>query len=340
MLILAAYFFYRYYQNRPEKMITTPSEYFKTTALHKAAEEGDLSACQTLLQKGADVNAWDEQGWSPLILAVQLHHTEVADFLLSNGAQMSYSYKREDTTEERKRQREMMGRFARMSERKEQMREMFKDTPEEIVDEILSDENLQSMDESMVDLHFAPTDEHAINHCNSLAMLKLLVKKHGADINHVGSDGYWPLAIFAENDDLEAVTWLLENGADPNTTSTGSTAIYKAIANDNLPMVKLLIKHGASVKVTDVDGCSPFFSCESLAMAKLLLDQGADPTVLDQADFPCWQFIDDQKAKAFLQAEAMKRGLKSWTELPWGDHDQIKQDLQITLNILTKHIKN
>jgi hypothetical protein len=61
--------------------------------------------------------------------------------------------------------------------------------------------------------------------------------------------------------------------------------------------------------VVDVDGSGPFWGCESLGMAELLIKRGADPTVRDQADFPCWYFVDDEKTKTYLKNEARKQGV-------------------------------
>jgi ankyrin repeat protein len=60
------------------------------TALHFAAERGSLPIVQLLIQRGADVNGygdlhgWDVIGWATLH---QETHTDVAEYLLKNGAQ-------------------------------------------------------------------------------------------------------------------------------------------------------------------------------------------------------------------------------------------------------------
>lgn len=292
-----------------------PNHAFKETSLHKAADAGDLALCRQLLEEGADANALDQYGWSPLVRAVQGGHLEVAKLLLDAGSLLHYRYQREDTAEERASETQKHKMLEEQLNSHEAMKEAFKDLPEDIANHILSDEWREKMTQSMVDFHFQPTVEHAIEHCGDLEMLKLLVVDYNADINNVASDGSWPLSDFAEADDIEAVTWLLDNGADPNTTSTGETAIFKAIRNDNHAIVQLLVERGAKVDVEDVDGWSVLFPCRSVAMAKYLIEQGADPTSLDQAEFPCWNWIDDKKTRNFLKQEALKRGLKNWTTL-------------------------
>lgn len=319
-LCAALFFLARHYNDRPENhlpsMKKTPNSAFKNTPLHDAAKNGDMEACQKLVADGADINALDESEWSPLVHAVQGDHLSIARFLLGNGAQMQYHYQREDTPEERDKQKKEHERMNSKINLSESMKDTFKDLPEDILKDLTSEETMRDLTQDMVNLHFEPSTVNAIEYCTSLDMLKMLVMGFKANVNFVAGDGYWPLSSFAETDDLDAVKWLLENGADPNNTSTGETAIFKAIRNDNLDMVKLFVQKGAKVDVEDVDGWSVLFPCTSIEMATYLISQGADPTSLDQAGFPCWNWVDDPATKAYLKDEAQKRGLKRWTELP------------------------
>jgi len=61
------------------------------TALADAASRGDLAACRMLLDKGADVNAVDYRGYTPLLQAVQYDRdaVDLVKLLLSRGANVS-----------------------------------------------------------------------------------------------------------------------------------------------------------------------------------------------------------------------------------------------------------
>ena len=56
------------------------------TALSFAAREGRLEAARLLIDAGADVNAREANGISPLVMAITNRHTPVAALLLSRGA--------------------------------------------------------------------------------------------------------------------------------------------------------------------------------------------------------------------------------------------------------------
>jgi ankyrin repeat protein len=57
-------------------------------ALHHAcySEKPNGEVVQLLVEAGSDVNALDEQGYSPLIVAAKKNQTEAIDFLRKHGA--------------------------------------------------------------------------------------------------------------------------------------------------------------------------------------------------------------------------------------------------------------
>ena len=61
------------------------------TALHIAAETGDLEEVQHLLCRGADVNEPDVQGYPPLFYAASQGHNDVIEQLISYKADPNYN---------------------------------------------------------------------------------------------------------------------------------------------------------------------------------------------------------------------------------------------------------
>jgi ankyrin repeat protein len=75
---------------------------------------------------------------------------------------------------------------------------------------------------------------------------------HGADVNRE-SDMLGilmtPLGVAAQNGDMNLVTMLLESKGDPNKGALVARPIVVAVENDNLEMMKLLLKGGASISL-------------------------------------------------------------------------------------------
>ena len=69
-------------------MSETGSHWFEREQLHFAASDGDLETVKRLLQHGADPNAFDDLGWTPLIHAAKRGHLDVVKCLLAAGAKV------------------------------------------------------------------------------------------------------------------------------------------------------------------------------------------------------------------------------------------------------------
>ncbi len=54
--------------------------------LIESAKDGNMLVLKATLEKDADVNAKDENGWTALIYAKRNGHTEIVNFLIANGA--------------------------------------------------------------------------------------------------------------------------------------------------------------------------------------------------------------------------------------------------------------
>ena len=57
--------------------------------LHNAARNGHKEIVELLIAKGADVDAKDEDGWTPLHWAVVNGHEETVELLLANGSDVN-----------------------------------------------------------------------------------------------------------------------------------------------------------------------------------------------------------------------------------------------------------
>src|SRR5262245_13778568 len=64
-------------------------EWFERERLHCAAQDGDLETVRALVASGADVNAFDDLGMTPLHYAAKNEQLSIAQFLLQHGAHVN-----------------------------------------------------------------------------------------------------------------------------------------------------------------------------------------------------------------------------------------------------------
>lgn len=116
---------------------------------------------------------------------------------------------------------------------------------------------------------------------NCLEILKLL-RQYGADLNHVGDlreDGI--VMTMTENRQHEALRWLATQGADMNLNSCEGTALRRAVLNDDLIAMEILLQGGADPNVRLEDDETVLFDVKSAVSVRLLLNYGADPDLKD-----------------------------------------------------------
>jgi ankyrin repeat protein len=108
--------------------------------------------------------------------------------------------------------------------------------------------------------------------------LRLLAEK--ADPNTAGADGTTAIMYAAANDDLELVRALIKAGADVKVKNQfGTSAITEAAIIGSAPIVDALLKAGADANTKTPEGETPLMEAAragKLDAAKRLLDAGAD----------------------------------------------------------------
>ena len=273
--------------------------HFHQTPLHLAARSGAEKCARLFIKQGADVESHDAAGHTPLLYALQSGHEAVAEFLLTLGARLHYVFKPADTPEIRERLREQYRWVA--GESRKAHPEIYR-----LIDEGSSDFDRDAFNlelaESFVQTAISTTEIHAVHHCGTLGTLQLVASQRGISLNVHDSAGYWPLKTFTENGNAEAVSWLLANGAKPDFTSTGDTALHAAVAGNHLECARLLLQARADPNQQDVDGCVPMIRVKSDEMLDLLLAHGADPNIGDQCDFKPSHWVEAPKLKKRLLA--------------------------------------
>ena len=164
--------------------------------------------------KGSDVNQKDEDGYTPLLLAVRSREDlDTVKLLLENGANPNIKNNRDETP-------------------------------------LLITRNKD--------------------------IAKILIE-HGADVNIIDKrNNNTPLFYAISNRDLETAKILIEYDANTNAINKQKyTVLHKAVASENIDMVKLLIGNGADVKI-DKEAFDKAAYEGNIGIFKLLLKNGAD----------------------------------------------------------------
>ena len=98
------------------------------------------------------------------------------------------------------------------------------------------------------------TPLHAASYQGHPSSIELLIH-HGADINSTDNHGWTPLHFAAAGENYDALEVLIQNGSDIEAVDKkGRTALHLAAGKGCLSSVKLLINHGSNINLKDYRG--------------------------------------------------------------------------------------
>jgi ankyrin repeat protein len=205
------------------------------TALHQASDKGHTEIVAMLLEKGADVNAKNDYGYTALQSASREGHTKIVKMLLKKGADVNAKDKDGETA----------------------LYWASRDGRADIVATLLAQEgidvNAKSDDDGETALIGASDEGHT-------KIVKMLLEKEGINVNANNNGGYTALMLAsecglgwgvmnlpwyqAEGRAARTVKMLLAEGADVNAKNNNNdTALDIAIETECQKVIKLLKQH-------------------------------------------------------------------------------------------------
>jgi ankyrin repeat protein len=232
----------------------------EATPLNAACENGH-DAARLLLEKGAEVDRADEDGWTPLLTACHEGRVDEATLLLDNGADVNRAHKCGSTP-----------LYVACEEGHVDAARLLLNNGAEVD---------RAWDNGATPLYIACWKGH-------VDAARLLLEK-GAEVDRAMNDGRTPLYIACQNGHFDAARLLLDKGAAVDQAAeNGSTPLHIACEHGRVDAARLLLEKCAAVDRAMNDGRTPLcIACQNgrIDTALLLLDKGAE---VDRADEDGW----------------------------------------------------
>ncbi|RSL38004.1 hypothetical protein CEP53_015273, partial [Fusarium sp. AF-6] len=228
------------------------------TPLVLATSNGDKATVQLLLDRGAEIEAKDREGWTPLFWAVVHRNEAIMRLLLSRDADIEAKDKEGRTP-----------LFWAVVHRNEAAMRLLLNRDADIE---VKDQRGQTL------LFWAIQSRHK-------AIIQLLIDR-GANIEAKDEDGWTPLLYAAANGHEAIMQLLIDRGANIEAKDKdGQTPLVLATSNGDEAAVQLLIDQGANIEAKDEDGWTPLSYAAANgheAIMQLLIDRGAYTEMIDE----------------------------------------------------------
>jgi ankyrin repeat protein len=249
------------------------------TPLHIAAIIGREDVAKLLLLRGADIDANDHFGWTPLHAATANSQwsAKVAELLISKGADI----------------------YARTTEGITTLHEAASGGNRETLELLIE----KGLDVNATDKHGMTPLHWAVEfgQYNQEEIVELLIAA-GAQVWIDNRAGISPLeeSLITDN---QTIANLLVRCIDINTPDdSGNTPLHRAVRKNNVKLVKILIEHGANVNAKDKQGDTPLYVAAN--------------------------YVRNKEIVNLLMTEGAEKGREKEPKLPPVSQDQLLQDLK------------
>lgn len=196
--------------------------------LHTAVEQNNRSKIRLLLTIGANLEARNEQGDTPLLAAVKMKNLDTVKLLLQAGANPNVS-----------------------THHGQSALHVAAFRSNEFIVRVLLDHGAKA--NSRDELGHTPLD--CAVHTNHFSTA-LLLRRRGALVPENMKQDPMLLRSAIKHKNLAMIEWLVETGVDPNTVAgrNREPALHLAIRTRDLAAVQCLLDHGASVEIKNSSG--------------------------------------------------------------------------------------
>jgi ankyrin repeat protein len=280
--------------------------------LYQAIAKGDMGAVRVLLDNGANLEAKNERGDTPLFTAVENHNPEMVKLLLEKGANISAQNKYKET---------VLTDPVRSTD-PDMLRVLLAANPDTAVKNAAL---LDAAEGGPVVIQVVDTPAQNGQPAAPAAELPWvtnvrLLLDSGAEIEARDDEGNTSLMRAATYAQTEAFMLLLERGAKMNVRDKGGRTLLIAAAcdcavatmNSSYDIMKILLEKGANTNAHDNDGRTALMmaagSPDGSPSLSLLLSHGANPMAKDNNGKTALDYTKDspfpEKARQLKKAMA------------------------------------
>ena len=237
-----------------------------STPLHLASEFGSLEVARMLIERGASVSTWNNDGQTPLHLASQAGRLEVVRMLIDHGAGVSTRNKDGQTSLHLV----SLGNWV-----------PYLDSGESSYPEVARMLIERGADVSAQDKDGQPPLHLALQ-AGQLEVTHMLIEL-GAGVSTWNKDSETPLHLASQAGEVEIARMLIERGASVSAQNKdGHTPLHLALQAWppwRLETARMLIKLGANVSAQNKHGQTPLhlaLQAGRLEAARMLIELGAN----------------------------------------------------------------
>ena len=129
--------------------------------------------------------------------------------------------------------------------------------------------------------------------CADNMILDMLLSS-GADVNAEDIHANSPIILATDKGCVDQVKKLIQAGADVNAKIIGTSVLYCAVRKDNIDIVEILLKEGANINSTTIEGHTPPMRAvrnENIIYIHMLLKGGAKVRQFDAQGFNTFDFL-------------------------------------------------
>ena len=268
------------------------------TAVHNAAQKGNLDVLKLLKKSGANIYAPKNNGSNSIMLAsVGTGDCETMSWLIKEGVDVNHSNKKGFTAVHNAAQKGNLDVLKLLKISGANIHALSKCGWNSIISALIGTgdcDTVRWLVEQGIDINHCDKNGFTAVHCaaekGNLDVLKLF-KASGANIHAQSESGHSSImSASLGTGDCDTVRWLINEGVDVNHCNRkGLTAVHFAAWKGNVDVLKLLKDSGANIHVQTVNGGNSIMlaskgtgDCETV---KWLIEQDIDVNHCDEEGF-------------------------------------------------------